>query len=528
MILAYDFIYVSPNAVLENYLYLIASQAKQEFYIKKQNKKITLFVRGEEEALKTFSDRLAAEAPLSIFLRGVTARIAENWNIEESSAIKACFAPLGFSPRSLIAAKKSGDWTIKPEIGAAKALENMPPIDSAVESLSGGGAIEISGSYRLFALENRAYNPNAVIMPTDIGYISEIAIAKTEDINALGSIERSILRLPTNLIFQSKYPALPRLIGIALAGDLYLYLLSLKLAEKGVKAIVLEDYDHIEVVALETQNLIASGLGFSPSLDRFFTIKEPYFRAFGAAIDERDLRGEANLGFFLSVENDDRFMFNAPKTGAIELLKIDLPTSIADIFAAIEQSGESGAKLISNYREKYGDIIGAIESATFENAPKNVASLWALAGLILGFDLDIKSAFNKTLEYIAFCAMPKSPIIDYKLNNNAIDPLPFFRSAISYKLAGTPDELIAYGMCESLIYFLSDLVDIIVSKSVAGASLIKTRNADRFLAALNIETPENIFLLGSLFSCKALSQLALKHIAPNRKLYFPNALPLEF
>ncbi|MDR2638333.1 MAG: hypothetical protein LBC09_00675, partial [Helicobacteraceae bacterium] len=231
MILAFEFEYAARNAVLENFLRAIASEAKREFYIKKQNETITLFARGDADELKAFSDLLAAELPLSIFLRAASAKAVLEWKPDEASEIEPCEAVIGFTPKSLALAAQSGDFTIAPEIGRGANLTGMPPIDDLITALREQGRVEIAGKYALSLPDERFCDQNAVIMPTDIGFVANIAIAKEEDIAALGALERPIVRLPINMIFAAAYPDAPRITSVALAGDLYLCLLSRKLAE---------------------------------------------------------------------------------------------------------------------------------------------------------------------------------------------------------------------------------------------------------------------------------------------------------
>ncbi|MDR1451657.1 MAG: hypothetical protein LBI57_04910 [Helicobacteraceae bacterium] len=525
MILAYEFVYISPNAVLENFLYAIAAEAKREFYVKKLNETITLFVRGDEAELAAFSDLLAEKLPASIFLRRANVTIAAEWRIEEASAIEPCETPIAFTPKTLKLAEQSGDYKIAPEIGRRIALDDMPPIEEVAERLLRGESAAIEGKYTISPLTNRQFDENVVIMPTDISFIASAAIAKEEDIIALGSLERPILRLCANLIFSLKYPKAPRIISVALASDLYLCLLSKKLAESGVTMVALEHYDRVVVTALKSQNLIARGLSNAGA--KFAIIKEPHYRAFAAAIDERNLRGEANLGFFFSLKSDDRVIFSSPEMRAIELLKTELPSSIAELFSSIEKRDQNGAKLIASYRERYGETANAIKTISLANAPRNIASIWGIAGLLLGVCDNFESACEKMIERVACFDGLKSPSADYKLNGGAIDPLSPLSSAISLKLAGASDDLIACGFCESLARFLSDVNDLIAAGASAEAGLRQARNADGFLASLDIEAPKNIFLLGSLFSLKTFSELAVAYISPAKTPFFPNAAPLE-
>jgi hypothetical protein len=527
VILAYEFIYVSKNAVLENFLSAIAVEAKRDFYIKKNNEKITLYVRGDENELESFSRLLSLELPTSIYLRGVSARAIDEWNPNEADRVEPLNAALSFTPKSLRVVNRDGDYRIAPEIGLKTPLEDMPPIDSVLAKLDNGESVAIKGKYTIAPASRCENITNAVVMPTDMAFIAAIAIAKDEDINALASIERPIVKLPSNIIFQSQYRKAPRIINVALAGDPYLYLLSSALSVRGVKAFALENYDRIEVTALKRQNVIVKDAGASAIADRFSAIEGAHYRAFAAAIAERGLQKEPNLGFFLSLTNDDRVIFNSPQEGAIELLKVDFPPSIADIFSAI-RSSESGAKALNAYRERYADIFAAIEAVRFENARKNIASLWGIAGLLLGFGGDLKTAFNTLIENLAFNSAARGARIDYKLTENAIDAIAFFRSVISFKLADSPNELIVFGICESLTSFISDLLDLLDAGTSAEAGLKQTRNAERLLEKIKPNvTPKNIFLLGSLFSNKTFSELTIANVSSNRRLLFPDALPLE-
>ncbi|GHV07455.1 hypothetical protein AGMMS50229_14350 [Campylobacterota bacterium] len=484
MILIVDFVYASQNGVLENFLNDIALEAKIEFFITKNGNTISLHTRAEEETLKSFAEDLAVKLPHSIFLRTTSARVSENWESQKAITVQQIKVELPITPKLLAEAKNSAN----------------AEIDAIAERLTNNEKIATDYGYTVQLLSDREFDHSAVIVPSDIALIAKYAVVKDEEIAALASLERPIVTLPANMIFSAKYPNAPKLIRVALAGDIFLYQLLERLGATSIDEVVLTNYDHIEVRPLSRQNLVLNRNNFcAPQLlKELGNIKEQHYNQFASALIENDLTNSSTIGVYLSRKNSDFIMFNSQKTGVVDLVKLEIAENMQTIFDRIGAIDENSAKLIDRYAQT--DHYNAIKDDRFLGAEQSIYTLWTIAAKIIGISI------GELEELIAFSSTPKGPRIDYKIENGKIDPYRFLRSVISYLTADVDRELIAFGIVESLVFAISDLLDT--------------------LSAGDYNT-KSIILCGSLFSNKTLSEMAIKHISPNYTVLFNNELPID-
>ena len=69
MILAFEFNYISKNALLENILESTCKDFGIDYKIGKVDNVINLYVEGDEQVLTSFSDFISKRLPLSIFFK---------------------------------------------------------------------------------------------------------------------------------------------------------------------------------------------------------------------------------------------------------------------------------------------------------------------------------------------------------------------------------------------------------------------------------------------------------------------------
>ncbi|MDR1285165.1 MAG: hypothetical protein LBJ88_03075 [Campylobacteraceae bacterium] len=549
MILVYEFEYVSNNNVLENFLQNFADESKIEYYITKDGCKISLHVRGDEDILIAFSDKLSNSLPFSIFLKSTSVNVANEWDNDKAIVVQKCEIYIPFTKKALNAAKDEFNPFVKNEIG--RNLDIYPPLvftcndksteyknsfkdafSKAVDVIANGEKINfktLNGTFCVSMIKKEAiYKDDILIMPSDLSFVDKIAVLEDEEVAILASLEKPTIKAHTNLVFSSQYPNFPRFIKLKLASDLFLYFLSLALFKKGVKFVVLEakddrvntslyfkqeirDIEQIEVCALKSgQNIITKGTSFTTPnlLKNIKTLKKRHHMQFAATIQELELFEKTNCGIYLSLNNDDMIMLYNDKDGVLDFIQVDFEDCLSQILENIEKDDDNGRKLIEKYKQNFPQIYENAKNISFKN--KNISTLWAAAAYLLGFGDNLSDAQRKLFENIEIFGGQKGPRIDYKLTDEnsvktSLNERKFLRSVMSFKLAGTDDEILSFGIAESLVYFLSDFAD---------------KVKDDFEV-------ENILLMGSLFGSKTISNLCVKHIGVNHKVHFNKELPIE-
>ncbi|MFV0481415.1 MAG: Sec7 domain-containing protein [Campylobacteraceae bacterium] len=549
MIFTYEFTYISNNAVLENFLYYFAKSDNLDFSITKEKDKIFLHVNANEDDFLRFSDDLSNNLPISIFLKDTKVYVSEEF--EENSKLSLCDITLPFTNLTAKRAKEEFNPFIKNEIGQNPDI--FPPLaftckneniefndnfKSAFVKLSdeitknGANIKTTNGTFFVSTLENHKNFDDFFVMPTDLSVVDRMVVIKNSEILALASLEKPLLKLSTSLVFSSKYPDFSRFVKIGLANDLFLYLLSLTLFEKGVDFVLLSKQKEgvatlrffgdikkqkpFEVVVLENGEVLIKSqnnyLGKSTNLEKLESIKEISHRSFVSVLRENSLFSEKSIGFFLSKTKADNIMFFDEQSGLLDFVGLEYKSSIVEILEDIKSQDENAKRLIENYKTKFSDIYKTIEKLSLdENSPKNLYNVFKIISSIFGFSDNLENAAEKLLENAELFAGEKGPRFDYKLENEnnlktSFDTYKLIRSAISYKMADVDDMLLSFGLIESLVFFISDL-------------------SDRYKEALK---SQNIALCGSLFSERKFSSLCIKHMSVNHKVKFNKELPLEF
>ncbi|MDR0407589.1 MAG: hypothetical protein LBH45_01530 [Campylobacteraceae bacterium] len=547
MILVYEFEYVSNNSVLENFLQNFASEKKIEYYITKKRCKISLHARGDEEILISFSDELSKSLPFSIFLKSTLVKVSDEWNEDKADVAQECEIYLPFTKKAINAAKDEYNPFVKNEIG--KNPDIYPPLIftyngesieyesnfkdaflKAADVIASGEKLNLktlSGTFCISKIKkDTPYKDDTTVMLSDLSFADKIAVIKNEEIAVLASLEKPTVKVHTNLIFSSEYTNFPRFIKLKLASDLFLYFLSLALFEKGVKFVVLDDeYDtpnaslyfkqqieniaRFEVCPLKNgQNIIIKGTSFTTPklLKSIKVLKNRHHMQFAATMQELALFEETNCGVYLSLNNDDMIMLYNDKEGVLDFVQIDFENSLEQILENIEKTDDNGKKLIEKYRQTFPQFYKNAKNISLES--KNISTLWGAAAYLLGFGDSLYHAQKELLKNIEIFGGQKGVRVDYKLldKNNiktSLNAGKFLQSVISFKLAGTDDMILSFGIAESLVYFLSDFAD---------------KMKDEFEV-------KNILLMGSLFGSKTISNLCVKHLGAN--LRFNKELPIE-
>lgn len=559
MVLAFAFNYVSHNGVLENLLKRICEDFDISFSVIKQESIVTLYVEDEAQQLESFADFLSKRLPLSIFFKSSNVEVVENK--EEGMEVCPTTLVLPFTPKTLDSVKdaKSESFKnpfVKNEIGlsvfdasslsfelkdqkltAAQSDEFEALFKSVANAIEDGKSIRLnsaSGDILISKVTQKSqdeWHEGITVMPTDLSMTGKMVVAKENEIKALASLEKPAIQMRLNSIYREKEILPYSRVRLQLANDLLLYLLCEELFALGVE-FVFKEYapkkkedgfvkvegnvhclNEIEVAVLENgEILITKGDGYSASIlkENLKKFDSPAHAQFSSIVQEHKLFENICTCFYFSRTHDDMIMHLSKQTGLIELVKFPLKKSITDVFDEIKDS-TTGEKLLQNYKEKFPDIFAhAKETKIDANLPKSIFTIWGIAAVVLGISKDIESGSCKIIELAEDFGGNKGPRIDYfKLDEKSLHTefnlAKMIRSVMSFKLAGTDDVILSYGLFESLAYFVSD----------SGDFYAKTLSSTHMLMA------------GSLFASKRLAEIASRNVQPNHVVCFNRELPID-
>ena len=277
------------------------------------------------------------------------------------------------------------------------------------------------------------------MVPVRVENIAKIFIADESALIALCSFEKPVLRLKTSALYRQNHKNAPRSFNLRLPWDLNIFKICQKKASSNNELIKL-------------------------------------------ILAEKSLENKTSAVFNLSKTSDD-FIRVFKNNECYEMLKITTPSSFYEIYKNINQN------LLNNFKANFTLKTGEIR------ANNSFYALFNIIKEILNFDdeiLELSDDFN----------LQKGVRISYKLiNKNELDVFGLISSAMSFRLAGASKQDIAFGIIESLAFFIGDMCDILRAELDCQGEI----------------------LCGSLFSTKSLSRLCVLHT----KATFSQIYPLE-
>ena len=441
-----------------------AKRSGMKYALRQNDESCELFIEGDEAELGKFSDDLA-KMSTSVFLKDTSVELCEQ--MPEAAEFKSDFTSNNITPFAL-----END---KNECGFGSD-ENF--IEYAKNELLAGKSVKYNG------LEISVLNDFNCdyIMPTRLNLLAKIFICDEKSMIALSSFEKPVIRLRTSALFRSNHDASPLFFGVRAAFDINLFKLCNCL--EGINFLAIKDSNiPFSANLLERQLCVSSGGEFAPVLSSTNKLAS----LFALVLNEYKMPSDDCALFYFSKENDDFIKVFKPG-GEYNLLKIILPKSYEEIYEKIAQKGA----LIDNFKAKFALPSGEIKQKT-----SSFYSLFCIIAKILDFKddiLDLANDFNGE----------KGVRIDFKMQSkDEFDAIALINSAMSFKLAGAEPRNIAFGLVESLAYFIEHYTELI-NKELECA---------------------NFVLLGSLFDCKSLSEISLRQTKAKISEIYPLELP---
>jgi hypothetical protein len=551
MILAFEFTYVSKNGILETLLQEIATDFGIVFRLTHQGETLTLYVEDTKERLGAFADVLSLSLPLSIFFKSSSVYVADALPTQSDVAVQSTHTPL-FTPKVLALVEQ----TKAPFASHQGAEQNMALVQndhvamqaknrdeylalyaSIADALASNVSVGIqndTSSYTITTIENAAAlaSMEAIeVIATDLSVVERLAVVRDNEIKALASMERPSIRVKVNALFAQKNILPTQRVVIRLGDDLFLYQLSKVLFEKGIHFIARTAHPFqeastkvilsgmqpalpLQIAVFENGEIaLIKGDAYASKSLKESTEKfdEPSHGVFASLMQENNLFDASVSCFYLSKTHQDRIMHYSKEHGMLNLIEFPLPASFEELFSQIARSNPNAQRLVENYQTQYREICEkALQMPLLNDLPQSVYSLFKIASIVLGLSDSFENAAERLLENAEDFGGQKGPRMDcYLQKEDALsadfDYVRLIKSAMSYKLAGTDDNTLSFGLVESMAYFLTDLAD----------------------AHKETLANQKIALGGSLFGYKRFSEIVIKNIKPNHTICMNKELPID-
>ncbi len=514
-----------------------------ESKIVKNGDELFLYVESEDsDELENFANKLSLELPHSIFLHTMDAKIVEDMPEEIYVLPNTAKLPIPFCPQCLqevIDESNENYYNIFQECevcgysveGERKNYKES--FTNIAKSIAEGLVVEVGtfyGTYNVGKADKKCNDIDFDILSYDLFSIEKYTNATSSEIIALGAIEKPFLRLKTNLTFKKDFEDLQsELIRFKLPDDFVLHLLMSELHTLGIDLIFItkdkiasqetltlvkfeKEFEPIECVVSEEQVILLKGnkgLAYKKLSNEDLI---PHIGAFFSVIKEHSLFDKTVIGVNISKEYHNDILVYSKKFGIIEYLSLKFEfTSMQDVFDAIINTDQTGAKLITNYKNKFSEHFENISAIKFDEQVFNIYKLWGIIAIVLDYskhkDLS-KSAQILENSASSFSGL-KGPLIDYKLKNVDskvyLDPLMTIRTVMSFRLAEVDQLSLSYGVVESFVEFISTQLDEIKQEMKTDA----------------------VAITGSLLGNRHLFSKLTKEVSVNHDLYFNKELPVD-
>ena len=510
--------YLSDNTLVEKIALNTAKETDTKIGITKDNENVYIFMELDEEKINKFATTLDKNLPASIFLKKIDAVVVDEF---ENSNITLKNPSMPPCPKCTIKTLNSYDFSISCDVcGYDAKIESRSyekEIKEWAKKIDNNESITIQTMNGIYEI-SKVKEDSEVIVAKDLDAVAKYFVSFEGDGKALATIEKPTLRMKVNINFRTltnlfrvnsydvKLP--DDTILLLLSNEVSTPLLGLKKATNPIFEFEVNSPTPLKGVVTDTKNhdfLITSGERslIKPPQKEYDEKKKPYFGYFGV-LNQYNLLDKTTMAFPLYKKYPSKVFMNSPKFGLVEYVNFDFEFSdFSEIFAQISLD-ENGKKLIQNFKEKQNTLFNNALNSNIKSEYKGIYYLWGLIGCVLGFGDNIETSSQKLLQYANDALTKKGPRIDYKVENNNLNPLWAIRTAISFKLAGVDDNLISYGVIESFAEFLNNLYE--------------STNQDTEL--------DGAIVVGDLYEGEFLNKV-YSYLSKNYPTFTPKAIPMS-
>jgi len=541
MLLEWKLDYRSSSQMYEKIFLKVLEDLSLQGNIVREHFILKLYVEAQEsEMLEQFIEKFSSVLPHSIFLYASEANIVEQMPPAPYTLKKKKKLPLPFCPSCLsevMDENHTNYYNIFTQCDACgyeiegEHRSYKKEFEDAAKKIAEGKVLKLNTFYGTYTVALPSSKCNRVsydMLCYDLATIEKYTHVEKYEITSLGAVEKPLITCKKNMKFLMDFEEIEAdLIRFKLADDFILHLLMETLHGVGVDVICISidvmEYDEtlllcepqhhlvpIEVVASEKDLVIVKG---NKGLPHFpLETNNPTLRALYSVMKEHKLEDEVVASINLSKTYENNILMYGEKFGVLEYLSFAFTfDSIEAIFKAIQDTNETGVKIVQNYQKKFPEHFERISQIIFEEKSFNLYTLWGIIAIVLGFTKSTSPyEAAKVLEENAISFLgDKGPRIDYKLIKNdntvSLDALMTIRTAMSFKLAGVDTLGLSYGVIESFLEFIANEVDEMKEKMEVTSFVVT----------------------GSMLENKRIFSKMSKEISVNHSLYFNNQISIE-
>ena len=553
MILQFKFELETTNGVIEKILLRVAKKLNIKIGLSRDIKYLYAYIDADEKEIEEFSNILAKELPLSIYLKSLDAKICEEFIDDLDRDFPKINLPP--CPKCLREVKdKENKNYFNPFLHCEVCgYQNVKGFSANFEEIFENLAKKLKNESIFIQTMNGKYEITTnlenveKIVAVDLASVVNFFMSFEGDDKALASIEKPFINLKTNLNFKKEFGLSTPSYLVKLPDCMVLELLCEKIKDE-IKLIglipsiksddfsfdIINNDEELVAVVCNSDNkdiLIQKGdRSLLPKYEKYIgdiiayngyyeTISKDNktilqktteykecrsklaFAGFLGVIKQWELEDKNSFGIALYEKEESKIMLNSPKFGLVEYIDFEFKyNSFEEIFANISAMNDTGKRLIENYSKKK-EFKKALNS-NLDTSLRGIAYLWGLIGVVLGFDNNIDKAYEKLLNFSNSAMTKKGPRIDYKLDNKNLNPLWAIRTAMSFKLAGVDNYLLSYGVVESFAEFLSNRYEEVNKEvSLDGAVIVGDMFKGEFLNKIYSYIRKNFYV----YTPKALS-----------------------
>lgn len=305
--------------------------------------------------------------------------------------------------------------------------------------------------------------PSLRIYCLDIEKILEVCTPTNKELVALASYERPTLRIKSyGEYIQNEY------VAISLAQDKILLDLFELLKGRGVSFVyggseVQKVYELSEIVSCSDELVVYENEHFAilktQEIDR--DLKEKFLsmqsedKAFlSTIITENHLEQSNILNFYFSKKGQDKIsLYNSQTQWFNEIMSFSLPKDLFTLLEEIKALDEGGERLIANFSQKFPHLLE--KNIDFSSFPQGIYGIWEIVRVLLRLKQNPLQIAQNNLD-------KRGVAIDYVFEKDSLILQRFniarcIRSAMSFKMAGVEDEIIALGYIESFSHLSSKI-----------------------------------------------------------------------
>ncbi|WP_297813374.1 protein hydE [uncultured Helicobacter sp.] len=305
---------------------------------------------------------------------------------------------------------------------------------------------------------------NFCFMPHSLADVKLLFKAENEELQALATLEKPILKLAPKGIFNNFFPT--SFVNVLLPFEPYLVLLSkfldsfaglylLPLNQKRENGICeFTAYDSKPLTLSVAQNSLILPHHFKPYKSNSIA------NAFKQTIIEESLN-RVNILYLGKHQTLFWVYFNESFK---ETLKFIFESNLAIIIETLKTLNLTTQSLLKNFSSHSPRLIQTLESLPKDSIlSHNLLDLLGMCGVLLhlGKVQNLQDSAYAVIECARKFLGKKGPRIDFRLERNQegevfLNTLQTLRSVMSFKLAGVENELLCYGILDSLAEFFAN------------------------------------------------------------------------